>query len=272
MWSEPHLSPDGHYYLRMARGGLAPRPYARRMLLPFLLGPHPARWATCTYLSLLATPFAAWAYFAAMGLDGARLVFAVALLCALPGVWRCSLRFPVLLDAPSFVIALVIAALARRFPVEGGASWPVAAAFAVLAILGGATRETIPVFAALWSWSPWPLVGLAAVGWWRRAAPPDAPWLEHPIREALRLRRDIGLDGTLYLRPFGAALAGLVHPTAQTIATVAVAHLQLAAAQDTIRLTVWCAPVLVLHAAQVVPLELAPLAVLWTVMQEDRRV
>lgn len=262
------LSPDGRAYLRAAMGQPVPRPYSRRWLLPFLLGPHPARWALATYASLALTPFAAWAYFAAMGLDGARLVFAVALLCALPGVWRCSLRFPVLIDAPSFALSLLLATNARHC-MAGQASWLVLVPFL---LAGGAMRETIPVFAALWAWSPLPLVGLLAVGWWRKAAPPDAPWLEHPIREALKLRRDIGLDGTLYLRPFGAALAGLVHPTAQTIATVAVAHLQLAAAQDTIRLTVWCAPVLVLHAAQVVPLELAPLAVLWTVMQEDRRV
>lgn len=258
-----NLSPDGNFYLRAAAGLPVPRPYNRRWLLARMLGPNPRRWAQCTHASLALTPGAAWLFFGAMGLGGAERLFAVALLCALPGVRACSLRFPVLLDAPSFLVALLLAWAACAAP------WWVVLS---LALLGGATRETVPVFAALWSWSPWPLVGLLAVGWTRPAARTDIPWLTHPVREALALRRALGWDGVLYLRPFGAALAGLVGCSWQCAATCAVAAAQLLAAQDTIRLTVWAGPVLVLGAAKVIPAAWWPLAVVWTLVHQDERV
>lgn len=272
------ISPDGWHYLAAARREAVPKPYNRRYLLPFLLGPHPRRWAALTYISLALTPLSAWAYFGAMGLAGHERIFAAALLSALPGTWRCSLRFPVLIDAPSFSLALVVAALARWVDTSM-ATWPgaplLALGFVVVALLGGATRETIPIFAAIWAWSPWPLVGLLAVGWWRKAAPlgPDAPeWLTHPVRAAVKLRLAIELDGSLYLRPFGAALAGLIAPTWQMLAAIVLAHGQLLAAQDTVRLTVWAAPVLVLGAAKVIPVAWWPLALLVTLMHRDDRV
>ena len=260
------LSPDGHFYLAMARRELVPMPYARRWLTPMICGSDPRRWRTLTRMSLLGTPWIAWHYFSAMGIEGHERIFAAALLSVLPGVWRCSWRFPVLLDAWSFFLALAVATMAARGDVLGAV---------VLALLGGATRETIPIFAAVWSWSPWPLVGLLGVGWWRKAAPlgPDAPdWLTHPARAAVKLRLAIGLDASLYLRPWGAALAGLVAPSWQTAAALLLAHAQLVVAQDTIRLTAWAAPVLVLGAAKVIPPAFWPLALLVTLVQRDDRV
>lgn len=242
------LSPDGHFYLAAAHGLPVPSPYHRRWLLPRALGPHPSRWATLTRVSLLATPPAAAAYFAAApGLRGWRLAAAVALLSALQGVWRLPLRFPVLLDAPSFVLALLTAAVAAS-------PWPWASVAPALVL--GAIREPAPLFAALWAWHPAPLVGLLASGWWRRAAPAPAgvPWLTHPVQAALELRRAVGWDWTLYLRPWGPAVVGLAAPSWQLAVTVVVAHLQLLAAQDTVRLVVWAAPVLVASAVGVLPL------------------
>jgi hypothetical protein len=257
------LSPDGYFYLAAARREPVPRPYAHRWLLPFLLGPDPRRWAALTYVSLLATPAAAWFYFGAMGLVGWPRAFATALLCVLPGVRACSLRYPVLVDAASFLWALSLAEAAKTSPAWFVIPW---------ALIGGAMNEKVPIFAALWSWSPLPLVGLLGVGWSRPHALTEIPWLAHPAREAWKLRRALGLDGSLYLRPFGAALAGLAAPSWQLVATVLVAHTQLLAAQDTIRLTVWCAPVLVLGAARTLPPALWPLAVLVTAVHRDDRV
>jgi hypothetical protein len=132
-------------------------------------------------------------------------------------------------------------------------------------------RETGPVFAALWAWSPWPLVGVVAAGWWRRSAKSEESWLVRPVHAAWELRRRIGLDSSLYVRPWGAALLGLAGPSWQDVLTVLVAHAQLVAAQDTIRLAVWAAPVLVLSAAKLVPLAWMPLAVLATAIHRDAR-
>lgn len=258
------LSPDGLWYLRMAAGHHVPRPYSRRWLLPRLLGPHPERWRALTLASFAILPIVAAEYFSARGLAGWSLFFATALLCALPGL-RLPLRLPVLLDAPSFALALLVAWSASAWP------WWL---MAPLSLVLGATRETAPVFAALWAWSPWPLLGLAAAGWWRPSAPPDEarePWLVHPVQEAWKMRLALGLDGGLYLRPWGGALAGLIAPSWQTLATVVVAHGQLFVAVDTVRLAVWAAPVLVLGAAQVVPPALWPLALLVTVLHRETR-
>lgn len=260
------LSPDSLHYLRAAEGMRVPVPYSRRYLLPALLGPHPMRWAALTWFSLAATPALAWLYFGALGFVGGQRIFAAALLCALTGVWRCSLRFPVLVDAPSFALALAVATLAR-------AGHPILAAYLSLPL--GAMRESAPLFAAVWGWDAHPLVGLAAAGWWRPSSPPSPsePWLAHPFREAIALRRRIGPDASLYLRPWGAALLGLVGtPTWQLGAAVALAHAQCLVAVDTIRLTVWCAPVLVASAAKVTPAAWWAVALLVTVAQKDERV
>lgn len=258
------LSPDEYYYYTAAAGQAVPVPYSRRWLLPRLIGPHPRRWRAVTLASFAALPLVATGYFRSRGLDGWALVFATALLCSLPGL-RLPLKLSILVDAPSFVGALAVA-----WSTTEGPWWLTVG----LSLLVGATRETGPVFAALWAWSPWPLVGLAAVGWWCSSVgppkPDEEPWLVHPYREAWQLRWQIGLDGSLYLRPWGAALAGLAAPSWQCLATVAVAHAQLFAAVDTVRLAVWAGPVLVLGAARVIPPALWPLAVVVTLVHQER--
>lgn len=249
------ISPDGHYYLLAARGIAVPVPYQRRWALPALLGPHVRRWALLTYASLALTPAAAWCYLQAH--TSAPLVGA-ALLSALPGVWRCSLRFPVLTDAPAFALSLVVAALCST------PAWPLAIP---LALLLGGTRESAPLFAALWAWSPVPLVGLLAVGWTHRSAPAAEPWLTRPIATALELRRRMGPDGMLYVAPWGAALLGFAGLDWRGWLTVAVAYAQLLTAQDTIRLYTWAAPVVVAAAAEQVPLAWLPVALAVTALQ-----
>lgn len=257
-----NISPDGWYYLDAAKGHRVPAPYSYRWLLPWLLGPSPERWALLTYLSLLATPVCAWYYFAAQGFTGWRLFFATVLLSCLPGVRAASLRFPVLTDAPAFALSLLVTALYLD-----GHPWLAM----LLSLPLGALRESAPIFAALWAGHPAPLVGLLAAGWTRpQASGREVPWLAHPWREAFKLRLACGADGSLYLRPWGGALFGLV-PTWQTLLTFGIAHAQLFQAQDTIRLTVWAAPVLVANATNVIPPAFWPVAILVTALHVDPR-
>ncbi len=262
-WMAQHvrISPDGLVYMKAAAGHLVPSPYSRRWLLPKLLGNNPGRWVWLTWISLALTPLAAAVYFAAAELSGARFWYATALLCILPGVWRSSWRFPVLIDAPSFLLTLLTAAVAIR--------WPIATP--LLALPLGALRESGPVFAALWAWSPWPLVGLAAAGWWRKSAPPDQPWLAHPIREAWKLRRTMGWDASVYLWPLGPALLGTLEARLQVWLTLVITAAQLALAQDTIRLTAAALPVLVVAAAHVTPSALMPLGLLIALFLRDEK-
>lgn len=245
----PRLSPDGWYYLRAAMGLRVPQPYARRWFLPAMLGPDPTVWVWTTWVALGLTPALAWAYFG----DWRPAL----LLSLMPGVWRIPRRFPILLDAPLFAGTLAVAILTREYPYAG----------AVAALLLGATCERGPVFAAVWAWSPWPLAGLLASGWWLRPAPPDQPWLTHPVRAALDLRRAIGWDWSLYTRPLGLAWFGF-DGSLRAILAVCLALGQLLTAQDTIRLTVWCAPVLLERAPHTWPAFLV--AVIVAAWRDDR--
>lgn len=257
-----NISPDGHFYLAAARGESVPSPYHMRWLLPRLLGPVPARWQWLTWISLACTPVAAAAYFWAMGLRGAVLLFATILLSSLPAI-RIPWTFPILIDAPSFAGALVVAAATLTCP------WYVTLP---LALILGATRESSPVFAALWAWHPLPLIGVAASGWYLQSASSDIAWLREPRKTAWQLRRAIGFDSWLYLRPFGAILAGLGAPSLQILVTAAVVTAQLFWAQDTLRLLMWCAPVLTFQAAQLIPLHWSICAILITILHNESRV
>lgn len=268
-----NLSPDSIIYLRAADGQSVQSPFHRRWLVPAIVGSLGRKfgletgiksWLALTYLSLGLTSSLAFAYFGEIGhLSSYQRLYAATLLALLPGVWRCSLRFPVLLDAFSFALALLTAAVAVHHP------W-----FAIpLALVLGATRETGPIFAALWSWSPWPLLGLLAVGWWKKAGPAVAgeESLWKVFLKTWHERRMIGADASLYLVPFGAALAGLFEPSWQLALTIVAAFGQLLVATDTIRLTIWCAPVLVLQAAHVTPLMWMPGCLLLSLFLKDSK-
>ncbi len=255
------LSPDGYFYLQDARGELVPKPYSRRWLLPYLLGSDPRNWKLLTHACLALIPMNAFYYASAFGLKGWSALFATALICAQPGL-RLSLRYPVLNDAPAFMLALCTAGLAHE-----GHIWPAV----MLSLWLGAMRESAPVFAALWAWSPWPLLGLLAAGWFRKSAPSDIPWLAHPMQEAWKKRREIGLDGNVYFWPLGGALAGLTIYSWQTALTVTIASAQLFIAQDTLRLLVWCAPVLCVGATTILPSILWILTLLITIFYQTSK-
>lgn len=85
------------------------------------------------------------------------------LLLTLPGAWFLATH-PTTVDAPAMLLALVAALLFPTCPYVA----------VLLACLSGFIHERGPVFAALYAGSPFLLIGLVAVGWWRRPAPPDA--------------------------------------------------------------------------------------------------
>lgn len=222
------LSPDGQYYLRHPLP--LPTPYRLRWLWPTILGPRPLAWGFVSAFSIAAAcllfePRAAW------------------LFVWLPMV-ALNVRLPVLVDAPAFALALGSAWAAQR------GSWALSVA---LGLAAGASKESAPIFAAAWSLSPWPLVGLLAAGWWRKAAPPDQPWLERPWRSA---RRD-PLDWRRLLLPWGAVLplawAGAAWDRATLAAglSLALGYAQLLRSMDDARLYQWAFPAVAVLACRV---------------------
>lgn len=215
------LSPDGEYYLRTVAREPVPKPYSFRWALPRLLGDRLWSWRAASAAGVIGAaalmePRAAW------------------LFLWLP-MTSLNVRLPVLVDAPAFALALGSAVAASR------GWWSLSAA---LGLAAGACKESAPVFAAAWSLSPWPLLGLLAAAWWRWPAPPDQPWLERPWSSA---RRD-PLDWRRLLLPWGAVLplawAGMGWDRATFAAGVALVlgYSQLLRSMDDARLYQWAFP------------------------------
>lgn len=247
------LTPDGLRYL----ADRPPFPFNLRWLAPKLCGSRRRRWSVVTRGSLVGSTVLV-VLLAHLHLGWWPSVAAGALVAGLP-----SLRFlwqhTVLVDAPALLLALASA-------VACGHHWyPVAT---VLAVVAGLTMERAPVFAALFAWHPLPLVGLAApliVALLRRPGPDvldeaNAWVLEHPIQAARKFHPN-WLDPLVMLTPWGVCLAGLIDPSPQVAATVAVGYSQLAVATDSVRLYQWAAPVLAIAAVGVIPVPWLLLAV-----------
>jgi hypothetical protein len=182
------------------------------------------------------------------------------LFCWLPGIFALNVRLPVLVDAPSFALAIGAAVAWQR------GEHPMALS---LAIASGLCKESGPVFAALFAQNPFLLIGTvphAVRPWFRGATKGDEPWLAHPFREA-RKARDVLSFGTMVL-PWGSvallACLGAHWDRATLLAMIALAigYGQLLIAQDAARLYQWAAPtVLVLAARADVGVWLLPLLV-----------
>lgn len=238
------VSPDGVRLLQMGDGHPQPRPFHYRWLLPFLLGANPTRWIWAGRISMVAVGFLAVGY--------CHTWYALPVPLALSGL-NLNLRLPILVDLPAMALALG-AAVAMQHGL-----WPLAI---VLSLLAGATKETSPVFAALWAWNPVLLVGLLAPAA-RMLVPagedtasaggPIADALTHPWRSSQDAHAGQWLNSLLWLAPWGPLLIGASRPSWQVGAVLLVAYGQCAVATDSIRLYQWAWPVLLARTFEVTP-------------------
>lgn len=140
------LTPDGARYLAASRQRVA-RPFHYRWLLPKLCGERLTNWRAVQVASLAGLVVAAWWY----GGTGWRGLFVASCAVGCAGVWKFNRKHPVLVDLPAMCIGLFAAAAAQH-----GLWW-----LAIpLVIVAGCVKETTPVFAALWAWSPVLCIGL----------------------------------------------------------------------------------------------------------------
>jgi hypothetical protein len=257
------VGPDAMRYLRLAEGRPVPRPFHLRIGLPWLCGTNFRRWWV---VYLAAWPIAALGMFAWRApIDGWQIALAAtALLLALPGILGPSVVIPVGVDLPATALALVgVALIADGHPAR------IIAGVAVIAI-AASIRETTPIWAALWLWSPWPLIGLVVplvVALVRKPGPDPLGdqfqyIADHPIRSALEHHRGRWRDGWLLVATWGVTLAALIEPDWRLLVVLGVAHLQLLVATDTVRLVHHAAgPAMAAAAAQVIPVQWLLLAV-----------
>jgi hypothetical protein len=171
-----------------------------------------------------------------------------ALLMTLPGIWMIAVM-PTTVDAPAMALAYASSIL---LPVS-----PVAAI--LLSCVAGAIHERGPFFAALYCWSPWPLIGLVAVQWWAKQAPrdPDSPDLadvlvghKSMLSAALAHRPYVDLlgEGGLIWSMRGVLpIAAYQGASWQAWVTFGLAFASRIVATDAARCLMWAAPPLVAH-------------------------
>lgn len=264
-WPDLRVGPDGARYLALAQGRQVSRPFHLRRLLPAVCGVSAARWWIVWLLSwpLAAAGFIGWQ--SSAGWQTATI--GAVLLLGLPGILGPSAVIPVGVDLPATALTLCACWAWHSSPV----------AFGVLMVLAAATKETAPVFAALWLWSPWPLLALIVplIGhlFDRRLLGPDPLGARfddiaaHPVRTSLEHHRGVWRDGWQMVAPWGVCLLALHSPTWQTLAALAVAYGLLLVATDTVRLYQHAAgPVMAAAAAPHVPISWAVLVLVCHVM------
>lgn len=269
------LGPDASRYLQAAQGHRQTRPFNVRVLLPAICGPDLQRWWYAWGISwfVLAIGMIGWA--TARGLDWPHAVTAMVLAVGLPGILGPQVSIPVQVDLPATaltVVGVALATIGNPYAIAGGL---------VLIGIAGSIRETSPVWAALWLWSPWPLLALLVplvISRIRRPATssgvPEWDWIAaHPIRAGLKYHQGRWRSAHLMVLPWGACLIALGAPTWQLGLVVAVAYGQLLIATDTVRLYQHAAgPLVAIAAATVLPTHwLLPAAVLhlfWLVTPE----
>lgn len=263
-----NLTPDGVRYLAMAEGQSVPYPFMYRWLVPWIIGRKASQWPQQrVFLVLSLAAIGAWAY---NMYDAAwpQAFATIGIAVGLSGFWRYNWHHPVLVDGTAMCFALVCAISAWRG--DG------LALVACLALLAGATKETAPIFAALWAWSPWPLIGLAAPllrhALARGGQEPEgvpAAAIEavlHPLRTSWSThKRFFQEDGWgVWFAPWGACLLAVANPihVLQLVVTVVISYAQCIVATDTARLYMWAWPVVVLQTVGAVPPAWLPALVL----------
>lgn len=249
------LGPDAARLWIAAGGDAVSRPFHLRWLLPTINGQQIGRWWATWGIgwAMVVIGMASWRW--AAGDPWQLVIGATVLLVALPGILGPQVSIPVQVDLPATGWALVGVAL-----LEVG-WWPLAlTCFAIAASI----RETTPIWAALWAWSPVPLVAFAVVavaavirksgadplgGEFQRIA-------DHPVHTALEYHRGRWRDGWLMVAPWGLGLAGLVGADARLALVLLAAYAQLLVATDTVRLVQHAAsPAVAVAAVAVIPVE-----------------
>lgn len=246
------LGPDSARYILAGQGKRVAKPFHLRILLPWICENDEKKWravwlACWPLLICLATAFAAL-----QDLEIHQAAAAAALVALLPGVWGPPVVRPVGVDLPGMVIALGAA-----IAFETG-WWPLGTVLITAAAL---TKETMPIWAALWIWSPLPLIGLAAPAVVAIVRKPEIDEItahpnlrevhDHPIRTALKAHQNQWRDAWIMVAPWGVCLAALIDPSWPLAICLLAAYAQLFVATDTTRL---------LHTAAGIPMAIAAVA------------
>lgn len=250
-------------YLLAGDGGRVTFPFNLRWLLPLVCRNEINRWWV-VWLASWPIAGAGMYLFASASLEPWHALAAVAFLLALPGVLGPITVRPVGVDLPGMAVALLSAGCFAH-------GWIVAGV--AVAFVAAAVKEAFPVWIALWAWTPWALIALAGVAVAYLVRRPELDRItagnpilmrvhDHPFRSSLEHHQGMWRSAWVMVAPWGVCLAGLVEPSIQLVAALAVAYLLLLVVTDTVRVYQPAAgPAMALAAAGVIPTQWLLLAV-----------
>lgn len=227
------VTPDGHYYLAMGRGYIAPRPYAYRFLprvVTSIMG-----WRILHGVSWLLLAVATHVLGAQFGLNGTYVAIAI---LALPSL-RQSVSWPVLLDVPLLAFAALLAVFSVANPF-----WAVL----VLPLLV-LVHERAPFVAALYClpfvpvwWLAVALVAvvvIVAVIHDANEPHPDeraVDWLRNPFKAAIARHRSTCNNWEVWVKPLGLTFAGVFTGGYWSVVALAFGYAGCLMAQDRARI------------------------------------
>lgn len=253
------LSPDGMFYaMRKMDGGHysasvdLPLPYSLRPLLVELLTTERA-WILTSWASIAAVAVVSYKWFC-LCLTTEQSITAVLLLFTFSHITRLTAIFPVLIDSASIAATFLVVYLWNMAvtPID----YLIASCTSLLLAL---MNEKIAVFAAVWSWSLMPLIGLfvTMIRYLQTThqGKTGIKWLDNPMQEAITTHVQRIKNGTWWhawgILPLAVFFAGWTG-----LAAVVIACAQLLRSQDYARLVLWCAPVLIIPILTHTPNEL----------------
>jgi hypothetical protein len=207
------LTADGWRYLHMGRGGLGYKPFHRRWLLPLLLKDNEKAWGIFTLTCTTLLPLATFIFLKAAGLSPNQSLFGGLLVLGLPAVFRLNLYYPVLVDAPSHLFAI----LSASSFIAG--HWPLGL---FLIVVGGCIKESVPVFSMLFqlpfSFNLLSLFGLISpiyTTFFEPQASKDIRGeehiLDHPIQSGVKTHKGRWFSLEWMLLPWGVCLLAFLN-------------------------------------------------------------
>lgn len=252
------MSPDGGFYLQLGRGEAVPVPYCLRPVMPMICRDNMTAWE---WTSKSAFAMSGGALFMLCEQYCLTLTESFAVCTAFMvtrGFGLYSSRLPVLTDAHGMALALISAVLIMT----GNTSAGLCIAFA-----GALVNEKVPIYAALYSWSLWPLVGLFVVVLTLLVIEQDEndqgiDWLDRPFETSmtyLKYKWASDQQWSYFIAPFGIGLLALFTKSWQVWACFIASLLPLVRSMDYARVTMWALPVLLIYTVAFTPSVLLPL-------------
>lgn len=244
--TSPQRQGDEMLYFMMVSGQKAQSPFHYRWLLPWLERKWSGIWQPLNITCLIATAPVMVLYAAVGGLSWFACLYAAALYLGLFGV-----------STYLFVRTFFVDSAATLFALSAATLWLYGwwAPAIVCVLIATCFRETSFVYAALFAWTPWLLIGGVAFLARHLISPPckGAPNPFTYVRDYGK--RHFRLRPTVLLLPWCAALAALFAPSAQLIVALLIGYFLCTLASEHDRIYMAPAfPIMCASAAMITPI------------------